>query len=402
MLAAMAGRRGIARILLESGANPSSRDIFGRSALFFASKSGDADLVSLLLKSRPLPNDGSLHEASRLYHAAVIQLLLSAGHDPNHRSPYHSGRTPLGELARSGAIPATSDTARITATLDLLTYSGASPLLKTPDTASGKTTIFLALDNNPHAQAMTQLLLQHPSVRRTIHSEENTFYDGRYYYSATMYVAKGLAGMPKSQVSGVLQLLRRGGPGGVGIIDRFYAQGQAPGEIAWEFQHSQSYSHSHSNGDAAVLSEDMSVSRTRGAGSISAVGMGLGPRSVDGRSSEFGDDATVVGSNNGSVRRRDSDRTLVSNRAGNLSRTQSRSKREEQKHKLLYEEDWMLAEKEMLERYHYREKDTSREKQPGMTALKTQRGNIIGQVDLEELRRWQQRDDYLRHRRVMT
>ncbi|KAK3370569.1 hypothetical protein B0H63DRAFT_552646 [Podospora didyma] len=51
----------------------------------------------------------------------------------------------------------------------------------------------------------------------------------------------------------------------------------------------------------------------------------------------------------------------------------------------LYEEDRLTAEKEMRARLHAHERH-----QMSMTELKTQRGNIIGQVNLGELRRWQE------------
>ncbi|KAK1752926.1 Inversin, partial [Echria macrotheca] len=212
MLAAMAGRRSITRILLESGAKSSSRDVYGRSALYFASRSGDANLVALLLKTRPSPNDGALHEASRRFHTQVMRLLLKAGHDPNYRSPRHGGRTALGELALNAVVPA--DTTAMEEALDILTTAGASPLLK----VDGKTTVFLALDNQQN-EHMTQVLLQ-KVLRSTIHSHENTYQQGIYHYSPTAYVAKGILLGPHSDA--LIQMLRVNG-----VEDRFYA---SPGE----------------------------------------------------------------------------------------------------------------------------------------------------------------------------
>ncbi|KAK0727667.1 hypothetical protein B0T26DRAFT_822245 [Lasiosphaeria miniovina] len=54
------------------------------------------------------------------------------------------------------------------------------------------------------------------------------------------------------------------------------------------------------------------------------------------------------------------------------------------KRELMYEEDRMAAERQMREKLHGHQRH-----QMHMTELTTQRGNIIGQVNLEELRRWQ-------------
>lgn len=52
---------------------------------------------------------------------------------------------------------------------------------------------------------------------------------------------------------------------------------------------------------------------------------------------------------------------------------------------LMYEGDRLAAERQRRERSHAQERHDMH-----MTELRTQRGNIIGQVNLEELRRWQQ------------
>ncbi|KAK0635986.1 hypothetical protein B0T17DRAFT_650881 [Bombardia bombarda] len=72
LLAAKCGRSDIVQSLLESGARISARDVLGRSSLFFASQAGNEDLVALLLHSNPSANDGSLHEASRSFHVHIM------------------------------------------------------------------------------------------------------------------------------------------------------------------------------------------------------------------------------------------------------------------------------------------------------------------------------------------
>ncbi|KAL2263556.1 hypothetical protein VTK26DRAFT_6204 [Humicola hyalothermophila] len=208
ILAAKSGRVDIARILLESGARLSAKDALGHSALFYGSRAGNADLVSLLLEHKPPVNDGSLHEASRGFHAQTMRLLLEAGHDPNYRSTKHGGRTALGEIALKASQP--TDLAVAEDALDLLSSVEASPLLK----VHGKTVIFLALDNQNN-ESITRLLLDR-MLYRTLNSHENTYQHGIYHYSPTMYISKGLLLGPRSE--SLLLLLRdHGGE------DRFYA-----------------------------------------------------------------------------------------------------------------------------------------------------------------------------------
>ncbi|KAK3685249.1 hypothetical protein B0T22DRAFT_517226 [Podospora appendiculata] len=209
LLAAQSGRCDVATLLLEAGAKISTRDVFGRSALFFASGLGDVNLVTLLLNRHPSNNDGSLHEAARGFHLHVIKLLFDAGHDPNYRSSRHQGRTPLGELALNGAVP--HDTATAESAVDALCAAGASPLLK----IHGKTTIFLSLDNKANNLPMTRLLLD-KLLHRTLNSQENMYQHGVHHHSPTMYVAKGLLHGPASPA--LLQLLRDHG-----AEDRYYA-----------------------------------------------------------------------------------------------------------------------------------------------------------------------------------
>ncbi|KAL2162977.1 hypothetical protein VTH06DRAFT_6813 [Thermothelomyces fergusii] len=208
LLAAKSGRIDIVQLLLESGARVSVKDALGHSALFYASRAGNAELVALLLGRKPPLNDGSLHEACRGFHARVIQLLVEAGHDPNFRSVKHGGRTALGEIALRATPPA--DVAKAEEALEILAAAEASPLLK----VDGKTVIFLALDNE-HNEAIAKLLLE-GMLYRTLNSLENTYQHGALHYSPTMYVVKGILLGPSSEA--LLQLLKAHG-----CEDRFYA-----------------------------------------------------------------------------------------------------------------------------------------------------------------------------------
>ena len=208
LLAVRAGRKDIVQSLLEAGAKVSARDAQARSALFFASQSGDADLVSLLLNNKPMSNDSSLHEASRLLHVDIMKQLIEAGHDPNYRSANHNGRTALGEMAFKAVVP--KDITIAEEALDVLCTGGASPLLK----VHGKTIIFLALDND-HNEDMTRMLLER-HLYRTLNSPENMYQERIYHYSPTMYVSKGLLLGPRSER--LIQILRDHG-----AEDRYYA-----------------------------------------------------------------------------------------------------------------------------------------------------------------------------------
>jgi ankyrin repeat protein len=209
LAAVRSGKTEAARMLLAAGANVSAKDFRGYSALFYASRDGNADLIRLLLPYKPATNDGSLHEAARYFHVEVIRLLLEAGHDPNYRCGKHGGRTALGEIALNSVPPA--DTTAAEEALDALSAAAASPLLR----VEGKTVIFLALDNR-HNEAITRLLLRKVLSRTLLNSLENTYQQGHLHYSPTMYVAKGILLGPPSM--SLLQLLQNHG-----CEHRFYA-----------------------------------------------------------------------------------------------------------------------------------------------------------------------------------
>ncbi|KAK0652718.1 hypothetical protein B0T16DRAFT_369477 [Cercophora newfieldiana] len=319
MLAAMSGRRETAQLLLKSGAQVSSKDAFGRSALFFAARAGDADMVALLLAARPTINDGSLHEASRKFNTRTIKLLIQGGHDPNHRSTVHGGRTALGELALNGTVPA--DTTGAEEALDVLVRAGASPLLK----MEGKTTIFLALDNQEN-EAMVRVLLR-KVLCNTLHSQENTFRQGVYHYSPTTYVTKGVLLGPQTET--LARMLWNSG-----AEDTFYAD---LGETQ--------------PADAIGLPSEV-MEYERGRKMLEA----LAGRTEDVQQGK---------------------QPIQPLRARAMSHDEA-----------LYEEDMLAAEKQMCDVYRVKEGKSP----ASMTVLRSRTGNVIGKVDLEELRRWRARE----------
>lgn len=188
--------------LIKSGAKVDTRDAQGRFALYHAARTGNDQAVAMILKRKPLTNDGSLHEASRKFHPQVVQRLIAAKHDPNFRSTKHGGRTPLGELALHGAIVTSTDYSSAEDTVEILKDSHADPLLK----CRGKTVIFLALDNNVNPLPIAQVLIER-LLWNTINDTANIVQVGDYLYSPSMYISKGLMRGIISQQRHLMQLL---------------------------------------------------------------------------------------------------------------------------------------------------------------------------------------------------
>ncbi|KAK4152020.1 hypothetical protein C8A00DRAFT_35336 [Chaetomidium leptoderma] len=457
LLAVRSGRIDIVRMLIESGARVSAKDTLGHSALFYASGAGHVELVKLLLESRPVVNDGSLHEASRGFHVQVMKLLLEAGHDSNYRSIKHGGRTALGEIALKAAPP--TDIAAAEEALDLLSSVDASPLLK----VHGKTVIFLALDNL-HNETITKLLLDRV-LYRTLNSHENTYQHGTLHYSPTMYVVKGiLLGTPSETL---LQLLNAHG-----CEDRFYAtmeEAQPPDAVGlpeeirdyerdrrarerqkrlMEEDHANTIRREREKAIALAQLEDDKHHRTiqhredssqqqrrhRGMDHHQTIQMKaekhhndaqikLGEANVhssirwqrhhDGQAMlSQKRDADLAHRHHSHHQRLDQrrDKAALDHQAKDLRQARSlahmgdvhRQKWQEREDKnaqqLTHENQRMILEYESLMQRKQLEREGkdarlagSREKhEMKMTELKTQRGNIIGQVNLDELRRWQE------------
>jgi hypothetical protein len=203
MLAAKLGRVDVCRKLLDAGAKPAAKDIFGRSALFYASRNGNADVVQLLLAQKPVINDGSLHEASRGFHAGVMQLLLNAEHDANYRSSKHGGRTALAEMALHGRVP--DDVSDAEEAIDVLKAAGADPTIQ----IHGKSVIYLALEN-ARPIPITQVLLDR-LLYKTINDNGNIYRSGKLHYSPTIYLSKNTSHPSRAASTQLLTLLRHHG-----------------------------------------------------------------------------------------------------------------------------------------------------------------------------------------------
>ena len=87
--AAAAGSHSIVRLLLEHGADPNTRSVFGESPLHHAADHGNVGLVDVLIDHGADPHARTsqlhtpAHAPAQLNHAHVLQRLLARGADPN-------------------------------------------------------------------------------------------------------------------------------------------------------------------------------------------------------------------------------------------------------------------------------------------------------------------------------
>lgn len=104
------GHERASELLLEVGADPNLRDAEGKSALIFAATQWDVDHAHLLLRSGAEIGDvknrtigNLLAVAANRGHIELVQMMLSAGVDPNARSTFWRDRpTALMESIRGG------------------------------------------------------------------------------------------------------------------------------------------------------------------------------------------------------------------------------------------------------------------------------------------------------------
>jgi hypothetical protein len=106
MLTVVQSRPDITALLLQTGANPNARDLFGQTALLSAVARGRSRFALLLLEQHadPQASDDAgntpLHLAARRGDAAVVAALLARGADPRVRNA--TAATPSDEAARAG------------------------------------------------------------------------------------------------------------------------------------------------------------------------------------------------------------------------------------------------------------------------------------------------------------
>jgi hypothetical protein len=221
ILAAKNFRGDIVRKLIKLKASTSARDLFDRSALFYASRNGDIESVNELLKAKPAPptNDGSLQEAAKYLHSDVVAALIKAKHSPNFPSSkeQHQGRTALQEMAL--LCDASNDLTEMEATIKALMKGKPNVLEKSRE----KNALFLAMDNT-HPVPITNALLD-SVMWEYINKSENVYVEidpvtgTKYYFSPTTYVSRGFSQGPETNNDRLLDLLRD-----KRCEDRYYAQ----------------------------------------------------------------------------------------------------------------------------------------------------------------------------------
>lgn len=221
ILAARYGRADIILTLLRNEAKPSPKDVFDRSALFFAAGNGDVKSVKALLKHKARLNDGSLHEAARELQAETIALLVKCGHNANFSSTKHDGLTPLAEMCMycNSAEGAT----KIEESIEAL-KKGKLESLKL---WKGKSVLYMALDNEdpyPITSALIERLMG-----SYIDEDANIYTEGVLSYSPTMYLRQGFFLGPQELASQLEDLLKMHG-----AQDHYYAkirEEQPPGAV---------------------------------------------------------------------------------------------------------------------------------------------------------------------------
>lgn len=219
-VAAREGRSEIVSALLARGADPSIRDKWNRSALFYASsKSAISSVLELAPKSPK--NDGSLHEASRCLDVDAVQLLLQHGHSANFPSRLHQGRTPLGELCLHAEASTRQRHTQLRRLIRLLLDNGADVHFRA---RNEKSSIILALDNEHSALQVTEALLD-TEVWETLNDERHLYHSVGLTYSPLSYVEHTHRTPAKPQL---LDLLRD-----KGCTPRFHSStaAQPPGAI---------------------------------------------------------------------------------------------------------------------------------------------------------------------------
>ncbi|PVI07225.1 hypothetical protein DM02DRAFT_609199 [Periconia macrospinosa] len=224
-LAAREGRADIAQVLLSRGADPSVRDKWNRSPLFYAS-SASVPSTAELLAPTALRNDGSLHEAARSLHFDTAKILVQQGHNPNFPSRLHNGRSALGELCLNAQVTTGTQQTKLRQLIRLFLDNGATAKFQA---RNEKSCVLLALDNPHSALDVTDALLE-TETWQDLNDAEHMFRDPAtgLWYSPFKYVELRPSPSRARSKTDLLDLLRD-----KACLPKYYSEteNQPPGAI---------------------------------------------------------------------------------------------------------------------------------------------------------------------------
>lgn len=184
IIAAASSQSQLVLQLLEANALPDSEDSFHKTALNYATETGDLKSVEYLLNFEAEIDDESLHIAAGHANASMVKLLFAHGASKDHPGTlYCDGRTALGELCLK-ANPATHSVQ----IKDILkAFEQGRPNFE--KLSQNKSFIFLALDNDSPLSMTRMLLTSISHLREKINEDFNVYHFERgLHYSPTMYV----------------------------------------------------------------------------------------------------------------------------------------------------------------------------------------------------------------------
>lgn len=190
MLAVQHRRPDVVKALLLDGADVDVTDFLGRSPLSMATDIGGdlaIEMMGSLLAAEPSRDDGSLHNAARELNLPAVKVLIQAGHDPDFPSPYHSGRSALGEVCLKGSDLGWVTAEREKAMQKVITFlvdQGSDLAIK----SEGKSLLHLCFEaRDPVA---TSRVFLKAGMWKYINKTLNQYTNDNLTYSPTMYVKK--------------------------------------------------------------------------------------------------------------------------------------------------------------------------------------------------------------------
>ena len=186
MLAAREGRHEIVNALVVRGSDADLRDVWNKSALFYASSSVSGEATVKLLAPCSLANDGALHESARELNVEVTKALLEHAHDPNYPSRLHGGRNVLGEICLNARVSTSAHRSKLRQLLRLLLSKRVNPKFRA---RNEKSSVILALDNAYSALPITEALLE-TEIWQDLNDEAHIYCDAAsgLHYSPYSYV----------------------------------------------------------------------------------------------------------------------------------------------------------------------------------------------------------------------